>query len=86
MDKIKEVTGISSFNEDILQSEFAKIIGSSEEVVQRLINTVVALWFLQREFEDKEDEWQLIAKKGRTFVKEQGYTGKLEILFKAIEQ
>ena len=61
-------------------------MGLNEGLIQKLILTILALWVLQKEFEDKEEEWQLIAKKGRMYIKEQGYTGKLEKLFKLIDQ
>ena len=82
---VKSVSGLASLNEDKLKAEFISI-GLAEDLIQKLILTVIALWVLQRQFEDKEDEWQLIAKKGRTYIKEQGYTGKIDKLFKLIDQ
>ncbi len=58
--------------------------GASEETLQRIVFTVYALWVLQREYEEKEEEWQMIAKKGRAYIKQQGYAGKIETLFKII--
>ena len=33
---------------------------------------MVALWILQDRFEDAQDEWQMIAKKAKTWLKAQG--------------
>lgn len=68
-------------NEGLVKEELGKIataLGVNEETLQRMVLTVYALWVLQREYEEKEEEWQLIAKKGRAYVKEQGYAGKID--------
>jgi hypothetical protein len=47
IEKVKGVSGFASLNEDKLKAEFA-VIGLSEELIQKLILTVIALWVLQR--------------------------------------
>ncbi len=85
MAKIKGFTRVSELNEVVLKEELAKSVpGVSENTLQRILLTVYALWVLQREYEEKEEEFQMIAKKGRTYIKEQGYPGKIEKLFKLI--
>jgi len=46
-EKVKGVSGLASLNEDKLKAEFAAI-GLSEDLIQKLILTVIALWVLQR--------------------------------------
>jgi hypothetical protein len=41
--------------------------------------TIAALFILEEFFSDKEDEWQLLAKKARDFVKSQGVSLKQEL-------
>lgn len=37
-----------------------------------MLATALALIVLENEFEDKEDEWQMIAKKAKSFLKDNG--------------
>ena len=46
---------------------------------------MVALWLLQDRFEDAEDEWQMIAKKAKTWLKAQGIA-KVEPIIKKIRE
>ena len=47
IDKVKSVSGLASLNEDKLKAEFVSI-GLTEDLIQKLILTVIALWVLQR--------------------------------------
>jgi hypothetical protein len=51
--------------------------------VEKVIYTILALWILKERFEDQEDEWQMIARKAKNFLKSLGIT-KLEPIFKKI--
>ncbi len=84
-DQIKSLSGLSTLNEENIALELA-FVDSKSENFQRNLLTIYVLWYLQREFEDKEDEWQLIAKKATDYLKKQGYIGKLGKLFKLIEE
>jgi hypothetical protein len=46
---------------------------------------LVALWLLQDRFEGAEDEWQMIAKKAKTWLKAQGIV-KVEPIIKKIRE
>jgi hypothetical protein len=37
--------------------------------LEKVVVTIVALWLLQNTFEDKEDEWQMIARKAKGYLK-----------------
>jgi len=41
--------------------------------------TIAALFILEEFFSDREDEWQLLAKKARDFVKSKGVSIKQEL-------
>jgi hypothetical protein len=47
IDKVKSISGLASLNEDKLKAEFVSI-GIAEDLIQKLILTVIALWVLQR--------------------------------------
>jgi hypothetical protein len=47
IDQVRAVSGLASLNEDKLKAEFAEI-GLSEDLIQKLTLTVIALWVLQR--------------------------------------
>ncbi len=82
---ISSITGASDLNEAALTQEL-QTAGCDASTLTRVIATVYALWALQKAFEEKEDEWQMIAKKARGYIREQGgYKGKIEKLFKIIE-
>ena len=48
-----------------------------------VITTLVALYILSEVFDDKEDEWTLLAKKAKTWLRQQGID-KPESLYKNI--
>lgn len=48
-----------------------------------VITTLVALYILTEVFDDKEDEWTLLVKKAKTWLKQQGID-KPESLYKNI--
>ena len=50
----------------------AEIAAVNVENQQIAYLTLVALFILQEEFEDRENEWQLIAKKGKDYLKSVG--------------
>ena len=43
--------------------------------------TILALWILKEKYDEQEDEWQMIAKKAKNYLKEQGFE-KVEQLYK----
>ena len=49
IEQVKTVSGFASLNEDKLKEEFASI-GLSEDLIQKLILTVIALWVISRYF------------------------------------
>lgn len=51
--------------------------------LDKVLMTIIALWVLKETFEEQEDEWQMIARKAKNFLKSQGIT-KLEPLYKKI--
>jgi len=40
--------------------------------IELVVNTLVAILVLKRDLEEQEDEWVLIAKKAKLYLKEQG--------------
>ena len=44
------------------------------EHLTRVVLTVVALWVLIKKFEEKEAEWQMIARKAKNYLKLHGIT------------
>ena len=51
----------------------------------KVLATVLALWALKEKYEDYEDEWQMIARKAKNYLKSQGIQ-KVESIFKALNQ
>ena len=49
IEQVKTVSGLASLNEDKLKEEFASI-GLSEDLIQKLVLTVIALWVITRYF------------------------------------
>jgi hypothetical protein len=68
---ISSITGASDLNEAALTQEL-QTAGCDATALTRVIATVYALWALQKVFEEKEEEWQMIAKKARGYIREQG--------------
>lgn len=54
-----------------------------EQLLERVILTLYALWVLKEKYEDKEDEWQMIARKAKGFLKANGIS-KVEALLKKL--
>ena len=54
-----------------MQEEVQKLLKKAEEE-QTVWLTILALYILSSNFKDKEEEWQLIAKKAKTYLKKQG--------------
>ena len=52
-----------------MQKELAK---SNPQDLQAAYLTLVALFVLEEEFEERESEWKLIAKKGKDYLKSVG--------------
>jgi hypothetical protein len=51
--------------------------------VEKVVLTIMALWLLKVKFEEKEDEWQMIAKKAKAYLKTQGIN-KVEAIYKKV--
>jgi len=49
-----------------------KAAGTLTAEVRDVLLTLVALFILQEKFEEREDEWTLIAKKAKTWLKQVG--------------
>ena len=45
---------------------------TDKSALEQVWLTIVALFILERLFKDKEDEWVLIAKKAKTYLKKSG--------------
>ena len=52
---------------------------------ERIWLTLLALYVFQTKFEDREDEWQLIAQKAKTFLKQYGIA-KPEVLLNSFKE
>ena len=74
--------GVATLNEDLLKQEIKKL--SAKNADDAILVTICALYILQEYFEAREDEWQLIAKKAKTALKNVGIT-KLEAYFQTIQ-
>ena len=72
--------------ENFKQNELALLVTSKDDVqiLEILFITIVSLFALKEKFEDKEDEWQMIARKAKGFLKTKGIV-KVEPLLKKIE-
>jgi hypothetical protein len=68
------------------QNDLAQFIASKDDVqiLDILLITLVSLFALKEKFEDKEDEWQMIARKAKGYLKTKGIV-KVEQLLKKIE-
>ncbi|TNV84644.1 hypothetical protein FGO68_gene15650 [Halteria grandinella] len=53
------------------------------ESLTRVVLTVLALWVLSKKFEYKEDEWQMIARKAKNYLKAHGIQ-KLEPIYQRL--
>jgi hypothetical protein len=83
LQRFKTLFGIASLNEDKLKQEIKKL--STKNADDAILLTICALYILQEYFEAREDEWQLIAKKAKTALKNFGIL-KLESYFQIISQ
>jgi hypothetical protein len=50
IEKIKTVSGLKSLNEESLKAEIAAEIGSNEDLIQKVVLTVIALWAFLKYF------------------------------------
>ncbi len=55
----------------MIQTELAGLIKDQAEI-QKVWLTLIALWILQEKFESKQDEWKMIARKAKAYIKSQG--------------
>ncbi len=81
--KFKTLFSVATLNEDALKQEIKKL--STKGADESILVTMIALYILQEYFEAREDEWQLIAKKAKTALKNFGIA-KLETYFQIIQQ
>lgn len=53
---------------DVIMSQIKALTANQEDVLM----TLIALFILQEKFEDREEEWTLLAKKAKTWLKQVG--------------
>jgi len=72
--------------ENFKQNDLSQFVPSKDDVqiLEILLITLVSLFALKEKFEDKEEEWQMIARKAKGYLKTKGIV-KVEPLFKKIE-
>jgi hypothetical protein len=73
LDTFTKVGNCMEGNEEIIET-LKQLAGSLTASVDDVLMTLIALYLLQEKFEDREDEWSLIAKKAKTWLKQVGVT------------
>ncbi|CDW78295.1 UNKNOWN [Stylonychia lemnae] len=65
----------SYFQENKVSEDFErdiKLMIKDKNLYQQVLLTILALFVLREKFDDQEDEWIMIAKKAKTYLREQG--------------
>lgn len=68
---------------DTLGQELAATV-TDALILERVIFTLIALYIMKERYEEKEDEWQMIARKAKAYLKLQAGIQKVEPWFKKI--
>ena len=75
LDVLKSFIGGNTISDPTVEELFKNITIQVNGVDQHCVYlTLVALYILKEEFDDREDEWQSIAKKAENFLKKAGIT------------
>ena len=65
-----------------VKNEVLEILNDKTQI-DRVWLTVIALWIMKERFDEKEDEWTMIARKSKNYLKKLGIN-RVDSLFKKL--